>query len=671
MRCNNRLSLFMHSTWLCALTVALCASGAGAQGPSFFTICTTSDAHGAVYVPVRVNERADASFFFDTGSVTFVSETFVRTHALETHGLLAADGKAVKFADGTLVTAAHIKIGIRQTPIVIEANVPVIRADILLSMRVTCDGILGVDALDSMAVRLNIVDRRITFAPGGNITAPGLQRLGMTAVKPVSLLPAIGSGFQVSVAFGRTNKAVMLLDTGSEFTKVWPDLARKISSDWRQGGKISVATGQYDVYTARVDTVTLGDVEAAGLRVFYTGQAAGPVSNPLGRDFLSRCALLIDFPARKLYLRSLDLGVGPSPFARQLRGEETLLPAYSVGFPYGGKTTGAGGRKSYRPGSTALFPLAPGMDEIRVLRNPPPDDASHTPVEIAVEVENGSIIVPASISGKPVRMALDTGSIVTWLTPAAAKRLELKTGKVEEKDLKVDTAIIDSLALSASGPEFSMRPGECYVGDSSSLFCTTPRELNRVDGALGLDCLAGLVVGLDLERRKLTLWPMASTTEERHKWLTAGSPATSPVTVAPLKHEIGDWYYVEARLDGQPIEFAISTRYGGCRIPELPEFSKAEGDATAEADPEPATAVPPNKRPSRFEAHSLALGKLMLLALSIERVPPKGAARVPLLGLELFRGRRVLLDFPGKKLALGPTGVHDKPTMERSGTPPL
>src|SRR5689334_4173350 len=83
-----------------------------AQAQPIFTTCSTSDAHGAVYLQARVNDRATARLFFDTGSITFLSDVFVKSSGLRTQPVVGKDGAPERFPDGRPVMAAHVAMAI-------------------------------------------------------------------------------------------------------------------------------------------------------------------------------------------------------------------------------------------------------------------------------------------------------------------------------------------------------------------------------------------------------------------------------------------------------------------------------------------------------------------------------------------------------------------------------
>src|SRR5579872_3514069 len=342
-----------------------------ASGQRAYTVGTDTDAHGTMYVPVRLNQRMPATFFFDTGSSTFVSDAFVAKHALPTQPLGPKNGYPFKLPDGSPVLVTHLDIQIGETPILISQDVPVLKSAVIRSMGVECDGILGVDSVNGMAVHVNLAARQIAFIPGGNLSASMRKRLGIDTVKPAPLIPAEGGRYQVPATVGELPTTLMLVDTGSEFTRIPAASANKIGSAWRPSGVIDTAEGRFPVYSTYAAKLTVDGASVPRQRVLYSDRSAGPSPGPLGRDFFSRFAVTIDYPAGRLYLRDLDVAAGPSPFSRRLRGDEALFPTYTVAFPYGGKTVRNGESRRYDPGASAAFPGAEGPDGVKVSRNGP------------------------------------------------------------------------------------------------------------------------------------------------------------------------------------------------------------------------------------------------------------------------------------------------------------
>jgi predicted aspartyl protease len=601
------------------------------QSHPIYTTTFDSDDHGTIYLPVQVNATIPARFFFDTGSLTFLSDEFVRKHRLKTHPILRADGKPAQFENGVNASATTVTITIPHTALTFRRETLVLSADIIHRMSVDCDGILGADSLTNMAVLINLIGHRLSFLPGGNVDAATRRQLSVDGdMAPLKVNNTLL--LEVAVSYGDVTNVPMLIDSGSEFTKVPGDLAKKIKTHWQDGGHIAVATGEFAIYSAQLDTMQLGSLLVRGQRVVYTDGPSGPVANPLGRDFLRRMITLIDVPARKLYVRDLQLGEGPNPLTRRLLGEQGLIPPHTVYFPYGGQTGDGDAVQRYVPRAGAM--LTPGypLERYKIVQNQPPANAPHAPAEIDIQTNQGAMIVPAQIEGKPAHLLLDLGSIVTWLTPDAAARLELKTRLFEEFGTRITIAGFNPLRLAASAPEFESGFLQAYIDDKPTLYRLSPTAITGTDGVLGLDYLATQVIGVDLAQHKLLLWPWASTESDRIGWLSGGKQANAAhIVTLDLEHEQDDWLYVDALVNGQRLKMALDTADSvGCA---LPDSMRAGGAATAPASGAAFTAA-------------IDLDGLTLPAVPVTYVPELGLQAIPRLGLSWLAGHRVILDLP-------------------------
>ncbi|HLJ55690.1 MAG TPA: aspartyl protease family protein [Chthonomonadaceae bacterium] len=639
---------------MCTVSALLAlAAGRPASGQRAYTVGTDTDAHGTMYVPVRLNQRMPATFFFDTGSSTFVSDAFVAKHALPTQPLGPKNGYPFKLPDGSPVLVTHLDIQIGETPILISQDVPVLKSAVIRSMGVECDGILGVDSVNGMAVHVNLAARQIAFIPGGNLSASMRKRLGIDTVKPAPLIPAEGGRYQVPATVGELPTTLMLVDTGSEFTRIPAASANKIGSAWRPSGVIDTAEGRFPVYSTYAAKLTVAGASVPRQRVLYSDRSAGPSPGPLGRDFFSRFAVTIDYPAGRLYLRDLDVAAGPSPFARRLRGDEALFPTYTVAFPYGGKTVRNGESRRYDPGASAAFPGAEGPDGVKVSRNGPSDGLLSAPTELPITFEGGAAVVQASIGGRSVRLAIDTGSLATWLTPAAVDRLDLKQITVERGGVTLRRVTLDGITLSSAMPEYTTALCEAFVGDAASLYSASGLRAGRADGVLGADCLAGFVLGFDLDRSRVLLWPMASTEADRSRWLVGDGENVKPPITIPLDHQYGDWYFLNARTgDGQTAKLALATGFGG--VIRQPESFAAlsQADATGRSASE------------QGADGRLRIDGWALEPASLDIAPDRGALCIPVLGLAALRGRRVVLDLAARKILIGRS---DRALADRHG----
>ncbi|MCW3051367.1 MAG: aspartyl protease [Chthonomonadales bacterium] len=622
--------------------VVLSQVGANAQKTGMIRTSYETDAHGTIYLPVRLNEKDDARFMLDTGSKTFLSDALVARLGLKAHPMHTRNGAEMTFENGTKVQAATLTFTVPHTSIAFSGEVMILSVGILRSMGADCDGILGTDMLTGAALFLNTNSRQIAILPGSDLNAQILHRLGMDTVQPVPFTVDMMGLYHIPIEIPEVLTTRMMLDTGSEITKLPAELAHKVSSAWKESGRITTARGIVPIYSARLDRVRVGEAEVHRQRIVYSDLAADP-PKPLGRDLLSRFEVLLDVPGRKIYLKPLATAPDITPYAMRQLGEDSMLTAHVITFPYGGRATTPTGETTYKSGTSAFFSALSDMTQVKVVQNPPPADAYRKPVEIGFEIEDGAILLPVTIDGTPVRMVMDTGSISSWLKPKTAERLGIPPGKtIEVGQAKAVQVVFNSVSLSTVAPDF-LAYCDGFIADRPLFYRLTDTPLPaHAEGVLGLDYFGNQVFGLDMAHHKLILWPIASQDADRKRWLAnASDPTATNIATIPLTHELDDWFYASAAIGGQMLKLVVDTAYsGGGRLPD--SSTPDEYGLTLKSD-----AASPGQNGI---LKTLQLGSLTLESLPVQYVPIQGAQCLPLLGLAAFKDRKILFDLPGKTL---------------------
>jgi predicted aspartyl protease len=165
--------------------------------------------------------------------------------------------------------------------------------------------------------------------------------------------------------------------------------------------------------------------------------------------------------------------------------------------------------------------------------------------------ENGSIIVPVSLEGTSVRMALDTGAPLSAVDPIVAHNLHLVQRRIAQGfmyDIAGEPftyiAVPHDLALGdmhASGVDLMVWPSPMGGGDG------------RIGGTLAADLLRHYDVDIDFASHKLSLFSQDHCPGKVVYW-TSGDVAVVPVHVVNSGHII-----VPVKLDGQPFDAVLDT----------------------------------------------------------------------------------------------------------------
>lgn len=126
--------------------------------------------------------------------------------------------------------------------------------------------------------------------------------------------------------------------------------------------------------------------------------------------------------------------------------------------------------------------------------------ASRTEVLVDYDPVAGLIVVPCQLDGKPARFLIDSGSTSSIIDVAAAKRLGLQTAgsaRVEGAAVLTGTAArVETLDVSG----IVLKP---FVMEAVPLNLPGPIARNHIDGVLGYDFLAQMVVRISGERAQI------------------------------------------------------------------------------------------------------------------------------------------------------------------------
>src|ERR1700722_2211960 len=165
--------------------------------------------------------------------------------------------------------------------------------------------------------------------------------------------------------------------------------------------------------------------------------------------------------------------------------------------------------------------------------------------------ENGSIVIPVSLEGTSVRMALDTGSPLSAVDPVVANNLHLVERRVMQGfmyDVAGEPvayiAIPRDLGLGdmhASGVNLIVWPSPIGGGD------------NRLGGTIAADLLRHYDIDIDFGAHKLGLFSQDHCPGKVVYW-TSGDVVVAPMHLVNSGHII-----LPVTLDGQPFDALLDT----------------------------------------------------------------------------------------------------------------
>ncbi|HEX4078096.1 MAG TPA: retroviral-like aspartic protease family protein [Rhizomicrobium sp.] len=165
--------------------------------------------------------------------------------------------------------------------------------------------------------------------------------------------------------------------------------------------------------------------------------------------------------------------------------------------------------------------------------------------------ENGAIIIPVSLAGTSVRMALDTGSPLSAVDPIVAHNLHLIEQRIMQGAMYDSAgepftyiAVVHDLGLGdmhASSVKLAVWPSPMGSGDF------------RMGGTLGADLLRHFDVDIDFAAHKLSLFAQDHCPGKVVYW-TSGGVAVVPMHVVNSGHII-----VSVKVDGVPFDALLDT----------------------------------------------------------------------------------------------------------------
>ena len=215
------------------------------------------------------------------------------------------------FADGKPLqqVTAGLQIGSLQTD---ARNFLLLKAYRLDLLDCPLDGVLGWDFLADYALLIDFHTHQLTLWQGGNLTEEERRSVHMQDAVALPRANKTPGSFdiQVRLSNARGQRDVTLaVDTGGARTLIAPQDARALDLE-----PTCIALPQRSIFgSLKVNEATLQTLEVGGLRlsdlsVRYLTQDHPNMPPHLGLDVLSRYRLLIDYPAKMLYLKYRWLG---------------------------------------------------------------------------------------------------------------------------------------------------------------------------------------------------------------------------------------------------------------------------------------------------------------------------------------------------------------------------
>ncbi len=287
---------------------------------------------GQPLVTARLNKTAEVNFLVDTGSsVSIISDKIAKELGLRLEPAISDDGKPFDLFKKNMLMGrvSTLEMGNFAGVEITFSNAALLIVDDKtlnfgsLSRNVGSlthiDGIVGANLLEHFPLLLNAQDHTLLFVYPGNLSPDRLKSLGMTSpyVLPMlrDLLPA---AWYSTIKFSNqesTAEESLKIDTGSGTTIISGQTAKQLKLKSVEQYKIIDYSGEKILDIANVASASVGNLSLSNLAVEYQSDPKISSVPVLGMDVLSGYKVLIDFPAKKMYLQpntpSVNITVKP------------------------------------------------------------------------------------------------------------------------------------------------------------------------------------------------------------------------------------------------------------------------------------------------------------------------------------------------------------------------
>ena len=284
--------------------------------------------HGAALVYLRINGKEGATFLVDTGADgNFITESLVARLGLKPYPALGDDGIPLKpfgtplfYADVSSLSLPAVKgteTGTLDITLTNSAAAFAVVTPEQLGQGFFVDGSLGAPFLKEEAVSFDFVSRTMGIAYPGGLSPTQVEALGFGgkggAVLPLTRCNGNCVSVPATLSDGQSSRRVDLeVDTGGVSTLIPLETAKALSLKSVGTEEILGGTaGKRVLGRVELPSLALGEVQLTNLTVSTTQSLAIPTppkagedpSAHLGMDILKNYRVLIDYPAKVMYIQ--------------------------------------------------------------------------------------------------------------------------------------------------------------------------------------------------------------------------------------------------------------------------------------------------------------------------------------------------------------------------------
>jgi predicted aspartyl protease len=277
----------------------------------------TVPSYGGVVINVILGDNTKARFLVDTGADgTFIGEELIEMmskNEFEQINLVNSESalkRNIKFVASVKSVIINNK-KIRDFPMNVMKKGFFSDEKIFLS-KAKVDGVLGMNYLSHFCLYLDYPKKQFFLNAGGNLSAESLRQIGFadSAASPLPLEQSPKNEFQYVVPLSINNNTVPLqIDTGSQYTII-NDKAIPTGGTVTEAKKdVLTAYGRKTLREISHKEVVLGSFRRERFSVGSTPESADKAEGYyglLGLDILSSLRMVLDFPAKKMYLMEIQ-----------------------------------------------------------------------------------------------------------------------------------------------------------------------------------------------------------------------------------------------------------------------------------------------------------------------------------------------------------------------------
>ncbi len=257
---------------------------------------------------------SDALFAVDTGSIwTCITDFASVKFRLVAKDAVSKSGKPVIIGGQPthMVLIPGVQYGEFNTGAFDAFVVPGYK--VALSDAPNFDGIIGGDLLAQLALILDFQKRSITFIYPAGLTDRERAEMGFQDAASLlfrmdnnDLRPYVTARSPIGTDGSAFRKEEFLLDTGRASTVVSAAFAKALGLKKKSGTSINTLYNSAKGSAGNLPKLSLAGVECSDVSVRWYAKDTKSSIPILGMELLSRFRVLIDYPAKKLYLKPVE-----------------------------------------------------------------------------------------------------------------------------------------------------------------------------------------------------------------------------------------------------------------------------------------------------------------------------------------------------------------------------